>query len=231
MPAYYQPFILFIGFAILFVAVFGTAAYVENKRKKKLAAALEQRGFRVVMKPEDGEKLTIFAALSQIRALKHGHSGVRWFALGRLDGREAIICEHSYTTGSGKNRTTHVNTVVAVPAPQVWQPFTLTSESFLHRIGEMLGFKKDLQLENEQFNKRWRILCDSEEIALVVLTPEVQAMLMDARKLEWWCIGGGRIACGIGSSLREKDLADFLDRPPRLIAAMAPEVRAMLPQI
>lgn len=230
---------LFIGLAVLFVVIFGTIALFESRRKRAIADALQARGFQVTMKPADGEKLIAFTRLSHVPALKQGHSGVKWFATGLHRGKSTWICEHSYTTGSGKNRSTHTNTVVAIGAPDDWAPFSLTAESIFHRWGEKLGLPKDLKLENEAFNKRWRVRAgaeyrrgeSSEDTALFILTPEVQQFLIAADSREWWCIGSGRIVCGMPSSLALKDLEKLLDRPIGLTEHLAPEVRALLAAI
>lgn len=231
--------VLFIGFAVLFVVIFGTIALFESRRKRAIADALQARGFQVTMKPSDNEKLVGFARLSHVPALKQGHGGVKWFATGLHRGKSTWICEHSYTTGSGKNRSTHVNTIVAIGAPDEWAPFSLTAESIFHRWGEKLGLPKDLKLENPEFNKRWRVRAgaeyrrgeSSEDTALFILTPEVQQFLVAADAREWWCIGGGRIVCGMPSSLTIKDLEKLLDRPIDLAERLAPEVRALLAAI
>lgn len=230
---------LFVGFGILFVVIFGTIAMFESRRKRAVADALQARGFQIWMKPGDQEKLTGFAGLSHIPALKQGHGGVKWFAMGLHRGKSTWICEHSYTTGSGKSRSTHVNTVVAIGAPDDWTPFSLTAESVFHRWGEKLGLPKDLKLENQGFNKRWRVRAGaeyrrgeaSEDTALIILTPEVQEFLIPADNREWWCIGAGRIACGMPSSLTLKHLEQLLDRPTDLAERLAPEVRSLLASI
>lgn len=227
---------LFIGFAVLFVGIFGTIALFESRRKRAVAEALQARGFQVWMKPSDQEKLAGFARLSHVPALKQGHAGVKWFATGLHRGKSTWICEHSYTTGSGKNRSTHVNTVVAIAAPDDWAPFSLTAESVFHRWGEKLGLPKDLKLENDEFNKRWRVRAGaeyrrgqgSEDIALIILTPEVQKFLVSADAREWWCIGGGRIVCGLPGSVSAKQLDSLINRPAELAEQLAPEVRALI---
>lgn len=239
MPSGLQPVFIFIAFAVLFVAIFGTIALCESRRKRRIAESLAVRGFQVWMKPADDEKLVGFGRLSHVPVLRQGHVGVKWFATGLHRGKSTWICEHSYTTGSGKNRSTHTNTVVAIGAPDDWAPFSLTAESVFHRWGEKLGLPKDLKLENAAFNKRWRVRAgteyrrgeSSEETALFILTPEIQQFLTTADAREWWCIGSGRIVCGMPSSLSLKDLEKLLDRPIDLAERLAPEVRALLAAI
>ena len=57
------------------------------------------------------------------------------------DGGTVLIFDYSYTVGSGKNSTTHTQTVVAFQTPHLMIPyFALYPESFFSFIGEMFGF-------------------------------------------------------------------------------------------
>jgi hypothetical protein len=52
------------------------------------------------------------------------------------------IFDYEFTTGSGKNRTTHRQSMVLAHSPSLQTPaFTISPESFLHRIADWFGFK------------------------------------------------------------------------------------------
>ena len=167
-------FILVLGLAVLVVVA---VTIGERKRREQVAGALKELGFDTVIKPGKPEKAAAFAPFEHLKDhLRHGEKGVRWSAAGALGAARLSVIEHSYTVSTGKSSTTFYNTVARVEAPAAWPALRLSEEHLFHKLGGLFGMK-DMQLDNEHFNKRWRITCDHEDFALLVLTPEVQEWL------------------------------------------------------
>lgn len=224
----YTPFLL-IGLFFVAVIVIGYfASKAEKARKAAIGIKLQSLGFQFAEGPATVP--AILKVLSNLAELRNGAQGVVWGAIATPpNGLHTIIFEHRFVTGSGKNRTTHHHTVVATVCPQDWWRFSLKPENFFQRLGDSWGLTKDVNLENETFNKRWRLRCENDDsTALVVLTPEVQAVLQNAPPAEWWSVGRGTFACCWRRHLKDTELDSLLQRLGQVVQALNPEVRAML---
>lgn len=212
---------LIIGGIMAAILGIGVVAWrAEQKRMRELAAGLALAGLEVVTSPTDEQKRSAFEALGPFRDLRDGPRGIVWFARGHVQGREVTLGEHKYTTGSGKNRTTVRHTVAAIAASERWPALSLAEENLLHKIAEMFG-SKDLKLEDEAFNKRWRVSADDTEFATLVLSPEVQAwsMALPARTI----IRVGRGGMGLATNWGVK-----LENAQRLVSSVS-ELASLLP--
>ena len=69
---------------------------------------------------------------------------------GKVADVDLILTDYQYTTGSGKNSTTHNLTVAAYCIPGLDLPdFALESENFLTRFAEKFGMQ-DIDFESHQ---------------------------------------------------------------------------------
>jgi len=212
----------------IIVAIIVLAARGESRRRRELFDALRARGFHVSEKPSRTELDSLFVAFDGMAPLKKGAKGLRWHATGRSGVGDIQIIEHAYTVSSGKHHHTVINTCVAVVGGISWPTLTLEGEGALARFAEMLGATPDIKLEDEAFNKRWRVKCDDEAFALAVLSPEVQLTLIAAPRADWWAIGGpfGTVCLGRRGPTTDKSLAEMLTSVETLIAHFPPEARA-----
>lgn len=75
-----------------------------------------------------------------------------------------VIFDYQYTTGSGKNSATHRQSVVLSTAPALGMPgFSLSPETFMHRIGDFFGFKDIDFDEDPAFSDKFLLHGESEE--------------------------------------------------------------------
>lgn len=74
------------------------------------------------------------------------------------------IFDYSYTTGSGKNRSTTSKTVLLIESEEFNLPgFNMTPENFLSKLGSMLGFR-DINFETHpDFSKKYYLKGEDEE--------------------------------------------------------------------
>lgn len=219
------------GMAVLVIGFTLMARRLERARRAAIVELLSGLRFRLIMEPDDDQRKAAFSTVSHLSMLRDGYSGMQWIARGFLDGRPTTIFEHRYSTGSGKSRVTHYNTVVALDAPREWPGVHLTAESMFDRLGEKLGAAPDMRLEDPVFNKRWRVKCSGDETALAILTPSVQAVLQHAHADEWWVVGNGVLACGIGRQLKAAQVRERIERLNQIVAASDPAVRELLPRL
>lgn len=168
-----------------------------------------------------------FRALGDV--LKTCEKGIRWVAKTSVDSFEAHLIEHTYTTGSGKNQSVHHHTIIAIACPKSWATVSLTPEHLFTKIGKVFGLK-DLDLENEAFNTKWRVKTEDENFALVLLGTQVQSYLagIDNTITDRWFVQGGLIGLSSSRVLRPKDLAKNLGMVEGLLRALEPEIREQL---
>ena len=84
---------------------------------------------------------------------------------------------YRYTTGSGKERTTHVFGVTTLSLPTFLPTLEVTPENLGTRIARAFG-GQDIQFESEDFNKRWRVAARDPKFAHDVLHPRVLERLV-----------------------------------------------------
>lgn len=228
------PFFIVLGFAGLVGSIVVLVVAAERKRKRELFDRLRAHGFAVVEKVPAEDREAAFAPFAAIAPLRHGAKGVRWSASGRVEGREVRIIEHVYLIHTGKSSTAVTNVCIAAVGGSPWPLLTLTGESVLNRVGEKLGLGADVKLEDEGFNRRWRIRCDDGGFALAMLGPEVQRVIggeaTGGARAEWWCFGGpdGLVCVGMRKRVDTAAVAAMLGRLGDVLAAMPEEARAGL---
>jgi hypothetical protein len=100
---------------------------------------------------------------------------------GQYGGREALVFDYRYVTRSsnGQHQTTqtHRFTVCALALPTAVPRLQLTGENALTRMAGALGFD-DVELESEDFNRRYRVSCDDRRFAYEVLHPRTMERLL-----------------------------------------------------
>lgn len=101
---------------------------------------------------------------------------------GRFRDREIVAFEYIFKTerGSGDDRETetHHYMVVSIGLPAARPMLQVSRENVGWKLLGSVGFK-DLQLESEEFNKRFRIKTDNNKFAYDVLHPRTMQWMMD----------------------------------------------------
>jgi hypothetical protein len=97
----------------------------------------------------------LFTRLARFQLFNSGRSRTtKNVILGKTDITSIAIFDYRYTTGSGKNQSTHRQTVVAMESESLDLPsFTLRPENLFDRVGSALGFQ-DIDFDHHpQFSK------------------------------------------------------------------------------
>jgi len=96
---------------------------------------------------------------------------------GPYEGRSALSFTYSWTTGSGKESTTHTAHVVALLLDASFPTLQLTPEGLGARLAKAFG-GQDVQLESEDFNRAWRVEASDLRFAHDVLHPRTMHRLL-----------------------------------------------------
>ncbi len=109
---------------------------------------------------------------------------------GDYRGRGMCVLEYVYTTSNGKTTTTHTVNLVALNLPSALPPLTLSAESGITRM--LNG--RDLELESQAFNDRFRITCQDERYASAVLHPRMMEWMLLNPGLQWQLAGNALVS-------------------------------------
>ncbi len=135
---------------------------------------------------------------------------------GSFAGRDAVAFHYRYLTRShnGQHQTTqtHRFTVVALGLPAAVPWLELTAENVLTRLGSALGLA-DVELESEDFNRRYRVTADDRRFAYDVLQPRTMEQLLASRT-------ANLRLCGADALLWDSGFSDP-EELPGLLAVLA----------
>jgi hypothetical protein len=217
------PILLVIGL----VVIPGVAAsiHAQKRARAEMLTGLRDAGFTVYEKPSGDEKQRLFAPYVHLKELSTKHKGLRWVAHTTIDGRELAVFLHTYTVHTGQATITIAHFVAATPCPEWWPTLSLTKENLFHKIKDKLG-GSDMRLESETFNDVWRVKTDNEDLALVLLTPDIQRWLEHPPKHESWRIGDGVLCCLSRASSKKMPPLELVDRVQAFVSMLPPEALA-----
>jgi len=104
---------------------------------------------------------------------------------GTVDGHPLTAFDYQYETtssssssGSGQQGSTQRFSVVVLGMPAYLPTVEVTPESLVDRVGSAVGVARDLELESEDFNRRYRISAYDPKFASDVLTPRTMELLL-----------------------------------------------------
>jgi hypothetical protein len=83
---------------------------------------------------------------------------------GELDGRSAVAFDYQYTTGSGKNQSTHHYQVAVLGLPIVAAGLRMRSETVFDRVASWVGWD-DIDFESDEFSRRYHVACEDRKFA------------------------------------------------------------------
>lgn len=194
--------VVVIGAVLLVVIAFvALSNYLQRKREENLAAAAERLGLGFTPGIVDGgdplgclvglfgggarPNASLIAPLEGFAPFGRGDSRR---ASNLLAGRRGEIewqCfDYQYSTGSGKNRSTHHFGIAAARVPMGFSGLTIRPESVFDRIGSLVGWK-DIQFEMEEFNRRYFVTSPEPEEAYGILHPTAMEYLLGLPPRDW----------------------------------------------
>lgn len=217
--------VLLVIAVVVFIGVVWYFQYQANKKKvAEFTAFAAQRGWRYV----ERDKSLRNRFLGSPFGAGHGRD-VRHVLRGEHRGRPILTFQYSYqeTQGSGDNQqtTTYYYTVASLSLPSPKPTLELSREGLGRKILGLVGVR-DLQLESEEFNDRFRIKTENERFAYDILHPRMMEWMLADQRVEHY---GFRFERGdlVASDRGKIDLArvqqmldylcDVLDQVPSFV--------------
>jgi len=129
-----------------------------------------------------------FAEREEFPLFKQGHDrSVDYLIEGKSHGKQILLFDYSYKTGSGKSETTHGLTALMIQTPVYGCGLTVRPENFFDRLAAFVGFD-DINFEFEEFNRAFQVKCNDKKFAYDVFHNKMMEFLMEHRNLamEWF---------------------------------------------
>jgi len=162
--------VIVVFVVIALIVVLGFIA--QKKRAERLMRFAQSRGLTYEARNDAWARMDWGYPFGAGRAQK-----ARYVMTGHLKGRPVISFEHEYTTGSGDDRRTVHTMVTAIQIRRAFPRLEVGLEGVTGRFARRLGFK-DIELESEAFNRKYKIECDNRKFAYDVLHPRFMEWLM-----------------------------------------------------
>ncbi|MFA5795468.1 MAG: hypothetical protein WC980_10445 [Candidatus Brocadiia bacterium] len=113
---------------------------------------------------------------------------------GQKDGLYTELFDYQYTTGSGKNQSTHHFSICILTLPQSFKYIHIRSEGLFDKLASLVGFN-DLDFNQyPEFSKRFWVKSADEEFARVFVSSEIMQFLTSYQKPPHIEIGGNFLA-------------------------------------
>lgn len=133
--------------------------------------------------------------------------------VGQLSGRQVVAFDYLYETDAadskGRRTTKHRYGIVAIALPALVPTLQVSQEGIAGTVVRAVGVK-DIELENEDFNREFKVKGDDRKFASDVLHPQMMAFLMQSKGPAWRMSGGDLVSWSKGRLDRrriDRDLA------------------------
>jgi hypothetical protein len=152
-----------IGVTVLVIGGIVFSIHREKQRTEALRDAARDLGFEFLGDSDDG----LSAVFSSFELANRGHGRKFRNVMRRdADGKTVYLCDFQYTTGSGKNSSTHHQTVAIIQSSDMRLPsFSMYPENMMHRLGQMLGMQ-DIDFDDAPVFSRQFVLRGADEAAI-----------------------------------------------------------------
>ncbi len=161
-----------------FAAFIGLYIYFTAKRRKELLAVAQQLGFMFY----PGGRFHFEKQFSSFELFQRGRSRRSYNLIeGRSDGIEVRMFDYQYTTGSGKNRTTHRKSVCLLETASrrgsIFPHVIIRPESLFDRFASMVGFN-DIDFESVEFSRKFFVKSRDRRFAYDLIHPRMMEFLL-----------------------------------------------------
>lgn len=170
-----EPFLGFALFAGALLTVVVLIWYVGSRMEKKRAEAWRQAADDMGFEFTPAPGADLLARYPGFHLFSQGRNRtVKNLLRGKAGGLEVAIFDYAYTTGSGKNRHTWHQTVLAFEVDDADLPgFSLRPESVFHKIGQWFGYRDIDFATHPHFSKKFLLRGEDEEAVRAVFKDHV----------------------------------------------------------
>ena len=178
MPVY-VPILIVVGVIAIIAGGIAAAIIYDKKRTEKWRMIAQDMNFEFVVKspgPPEGYQFKLFT---------RGRSKNRKNVMsGETNNVSVMMCDYRYTTGSGKNSSTHTQTICIIRDSVLDLPgiFMRREMGFFDKLGEMFGGQDIDFADDPVFSKAFVLQGDNEEEIRQIFTPELRSMLAGRSK-------------------------------------------------
>ncbi|HAN03850.1 MAG TPA: hypothetical protein DCQ25_01065 [Elusimicrobia bacterium] len=152
------------GVALVIFLVF----WLERKRRNDLMALAASMGLR--FSPEGPDVYSLEGTQLELFRLGRSRKAANMIEVSSAGGQIRVF-DYRYTTGSGKHSQTHNFTVALIASGGNVPQFDLKPETFMYKIGELVGFK-DIDLPAfPLFSEKYRLTGPDEAAVHLFFTP------------------------------------------------------------
>lgn len=162
----------FIPFIIIGLIIVGSMGwYSSHQAKKRTEACQVQAGAMGLEFAETADEL--IERLGDFALFKRGRrKKTRNVLTGDAGDVKISIFDYRYTTGSGKNKRIHKQTVVLLESANVQAPsFSMRQQGFFDKFGKVLGFQDIDFTSHPKFSKMFVLQGPDEEAVRRFFTP------------------------------------------------------------
>lgn len=196
-----------------------------RKARAALLAKLRSLPLDVVDKPGDAAKGQAYALMGM--TLPRAAKGVNMIARGIVRDRQIAVVEHLHIVSTGKSSHPVYWTFAIIDCPEHWPSLVLSEEHLGDKIMKLFGKdRSDVQTASKAFDDRWRVSCDDEDFAVLVLSEEVQAWANALPSSARVSLGNGHASVAIKAQLTIASVDAFVDAPSTLLDLLPPELEA-----
>ena len=213
---------LFIGgvVAIILLIVVGSILY-EKKRRERLGEIAMQMGLEFSITDPFG----IPSRYGAFHRLNSGHSRKAKNVMhGELGGMPLKIFDYRYTTGGGKNSSTHNLSIVLAETDYTFPYVGIRSEGFFDRLAGMVGFA-DTEIGSPEFDAAFRIDAQDPSFAVQLLQTDLTDFLLQSQetgfKVEF---AGNSVMVHRDRRLKPDDLGNLVKFALELLQHLPPDL-------
>ena len=209
------PLLIFVLAAVLVIG----ASIWQYQRNKKRSEKLQQYALasRWSYVAEDDSQCQRWQRAPFNEGFDQRARNVMW---GKFRGHDMLAFDYSYKTRStdSKGNTTtqtHRYRICSIALPTYLPYLHVGPENVLTRLGNVMGMQ-DIELESEDFNRKFRVHAGDPKFAYDVLNPRTLQKLLTLPKYEWSIDGATIVSWGLGAN----DVPDLLARLSTLAAVV-----------
>ncbi len=162
-------------------------------------------------------RFTFLAAVPRGASIRHVYEG-------SLDGRPLVVFQSSYMVSTGQAMVQVSHTIYAVEAP-AWPATQIAARNWAGRLFRKLRRPTGLELDDPEFNRRFKLKTDDEDFAIALLSPEMQAFMLSKTSVKWR-IASGRLCMIYSGTLKAGRIETSLQRLQRFWELVPTELEA-----